>query len=62
MALSLKQARLCLDCDWLTAQTSCSQCGGHGTGLHVGLNDAAPDLEASIWLSWKWQVPRDAIE
>jgi hypothetical protein len=27
------------------------------TGLHVGLNDAAPDLEASIWLSWKWQVP-----
>ena len=27
------------------------------TGLHVGLNDAAPDLEASIWLSWKWRVP-----
>lgn len=27
------------------------------TGLHVGLNDAAPDLEASVWLSWKWQVP-----
>jgi hypothetical protein len=28
------------------------------TGLHVGLNDAAPDLEASVWLSWKWQVPK----
>jgi hypothetical protein len=27
------------------------------TGLHVGLNDAAPDLEASLWLSWKWRVP-----
>jgi len=25
------------------------------TGLHVGLNDAAPDLEGNIWLSWKWQ-------
>jgi hypothetical protein len=25
------------------------------TGLHVGLKDAAPDLEASVWLSWKWQ-------
>lgn len=25
------------------------------TGLHVGLNDAAPDLEANVWLSWKWQ-------
>lgn len=31
MALSLKQARLCLDCDWLTDQASCSQCGGQGT-------------------------------
>jgi hypothetical protein len=30
------------------------------TGLHVGLNDAAPDLEASVWLSWKWQVPKDS--
>jgi hypothetical protein len=30
------------------------------TGLHVGLNDAAPDLEASVWLSWKWQVPNSA--
>lgn len=28
MALSLKDARLCLDCDWLTDQASCSQCGG----------------------------------
>ena len=28
------------------------------TGLHVGLNDAAADLEASVWLSWKWQVPK----
>jgi hypothetical protein len=27
------------------------------SGLHIGLNDAAPDLEASIWLSWKWRVP-----
>jgi hypothetical protein len=25
------------------------------TGLHVGLTDAAPDLEARVWLSWKWQ-------
>jgi hypothetical protein len=31
MALSLKHARLCLDCDWLTDQATCSQCGGHGT-------------------------------
>jgi hypothetical protein len=30
------------------------------TGLHVGLNDAAPDLEASVWLSWKWRVPKEA--
>jgi hypothetical protein len=30
------------------------------TGLHVGLNDAAPDLEGSIWLSWKWRVPQQA--
>jgi hypothetical protein len=30
------------------------------TGLHVGLNDAAPDLEGSVWLSWKWRVPNDA--
>jgi hypothetical protein len=28
------------------------------TGVHVGLNDAAPDVEASVWLSWKWQVRR----
>jgi hypothetical protein len=28
------------------------------SGLHIGLNDAAPDLEASIWLSWKWRVPK----
>jgi hypothetical protein len=27
------------------------------TGLHVGLNAAAPDLEGSVWLSWKWRVP-----
>jgi hypothetical protein len=26
-------------------------------GLHVGLNDAAPDVEGSVWLSWKWRVP-----
>lgn len=26
-------------------------------GLHVGLNDAAPDLEGNLWLSWKWQRP-----
>lgn len=31
MALSLKHARLCLDCDWLTDQAACSQCGGQGT-------------------------------
>ena len=30
------------------------------TGLHVGLNSAAPDLEANFWLSWKWarRAPR----
>jgi len=28
------------------------------TGLHVGLNDAAPDIEGSVWLSWKWRVPK----
>ncbi len=28
------------------------------TGLHLGLNDAAPDLEGSVWLSWKWRVPK----
>lgn len=27
------------------------------TGLHVGLNDPAPDIEGNIWLSWKWQRP-----
>jgi len=27
------------------------------SGLHFGLNDSAPDLEASVWLSWKWRVP-----
>jgi hypothetical protein len=31
------------------------------TGLHVGLNDAAPDLEASVWLSWKWRVPKEQL-
>jgi hypothetical protein len=31
MALSLKDARMCLDCDWLTAESSCSQCGAHDT-------------------------------
>lgn len=25
------------------------------TGLHVGLSDAAPDLEGSVWLSWRWE-------
>jgi len=29
------------------------------TGLHIGLNDAAPDVEASIWFSWKWRLARD---
>ena len=24
------------------------------SGLHVGLSDAAPDIEASLWFSWKW--------
>ena len=31
MALSLKHARVCLDCDWLTDQIACSQCGRQGT-------------------------------
>ena len=26
------------------------------TGLHVGLTDEAPDLEASVWFSWKWTL------
>jgi hypothetical protein len=26
------------------------------TGLHIRLNDAAPDVEATIWFSWKWHV------
>jgi hypothetical protein len=26
------------------------------TGLHVGLTDEAPDLEASLWFSWKWTL------
>jgi hypothetical protein len=25
------------------------------TGLHLGLNDATPDVEGNVWLSWKWQ-------
>jgi hypothetical protein len=29
------------------------------TGLHIGLNDAAPDLEGSVWLSWKWRVAKE---
>jgi len=29
------------------------------TGLHVGLSDAAPDLEGNLWLSWKW--PKDEL-
>lgn len=29
------------------------------SGLHVGLSEAAPDLEATLWLSWQWQVDRD---
>lgn len=24
------------------------------SGLHVGLNGAAPDIEASVWFAWKW--------
>ena len=24
------------------------------TGIHVGLSDAAPDVEGSLWLSWSW--------
>jgi hypothetical protein len=27
-------------------------------GLHAGLNDAAPDLEASVWLAWSWPRTR----
>jgi hypothetical protein len=26
------------------------------TGVHVGLTDEAPDLEASVWFSWKWTL------
>jgi hypothetical protein len=26
------------------------------TGLHIGLTDEAPDLEASVWFSWKWTL------
>jgi hypothetical protein len=29
-------------------------------GLHAGLTDAAPDLEASFWLAWKWRLDREA--
>jgi hypothetical protein len=25
------------------------------TGIHVGLSDAAPDIEGSVWLSWAWE-------
>jgi hypothetical protein len=27
-------------------------------GLHAGLSDAAPDLEASVWLAWSWPAAR----
>lgn len=27
-------------------------------GLHAGLSDAAPDLEASVWLGWSWPRAR----
>jgi len=26
------------------------------TGIHFGLSDAAPDVEASVWFAWKWRV------
>jgi hypothetical protein len=29
-------------------------------GLHAGVNDAAPDLEASVWFAWKWRLARAA--
>ena len=25
------------------------------TALHVGLSDAAPDIEGNVWLSWRWE-------
>jgi hypothetical protein len=25
-------------------------------GVHVGLTEEAPDWEANVWLSWKWQL------
>jgi hypothetical protein len=28
------------------------------TGIHVGLSDAAPDVEGSVWLSWSWERGR----
>ena len=26
------------------------------TGIHFGLSDAAPDVEASVWFAWKWRI------
>ena len=26
------------------------------TGIHFGLSENAPDVEASLWLAWRWQV------
>jgi hypothetical protein len=31
------------------------------TGLHFGLNDAAPDVEGSLWLSWKWRASKETV-
>ncbi|HSG63448.1 MAG TPA: hypothetical protein VLD39_00540 [Gammaproteobacteria bacterium] len=29
------------------------------TSVHIGLSDAAPDVEADLWLAWRWQLGRD---
>ena len=30
------------------------------TSLHVGLSDAAPDIEANLWLAWRWERDQPA--
>jgi hypothetical protein len=29
------------------------------SGIHFGLSDNAPDVEASLWLAWRWRVLGD---
>lgn len=28
-------------------------------GIHAGLSSQAPDVEASLWLAWRWQIAGD---